>query len=388
MNSDPKDSGNLSGATAPGLGAFLRSERERRSLTLEQVASATRINLRVLQSLESDEYDSLPAKPFVRGFILSYARFIGLDGKEILLRWDPFLDVRMAGSAEKSSGLSGYAFDRREGGEQSRTYLSVIMGVVVVVGGLGLLIFKPVGRHSSHSKLDQLKEAPVTVASAEPDPTTQAVEPEVISPMTSPSATVASMDAIIASPSPSPSSSLSPRTLSAVSVEPSPIVTPSLAPQVSPSVTPNELTSATPDPAPSINPMDPLSSGVGIYRAKVKQRVILKALADVWVRYQSDDRPSMKFVLRKGRVLVLRAESKLVVQVSNPRALTANVNFGKDKEFSAVPSTFQSASGATWAFAESKLMGELKANDPFSGQSSLPKTQDPPPASDSDAISR
>jgi hypothetical protein len=68
--------------------------------------------------------------------------------------------------------------------------------------------------------------------------------------------------------------------------------------------------------------------------------------------------------------------------------MTANVNFGKDKEFSAVPSTFQAASGATWAFAESKLTGELKANDPFSGQSPLPKTQDPLPPADSDSISR
>jgi hypothetical protein len=115
-------------------------------------------------------------------------------------------------------------------------------------------------------------------------------------------------------------------------------------------------------------------------RAQVKRRVILKALADVWVRYQTDDRAAMKFILRKGKVLVLRGGSRIVLQVSNPKALSANINFGVDRDFSTVRPALQATTGETWLFGEGKDLEGLKKSDPFIGQSALPKTADPEPA--------
>ena len=75
-----------------GLGEYLRSEREKRHITIEQVASATKINIKLLHALESDNYDALPAKPFVRGFVTSYTCYIGLDPREVLTLFDLYLD--------------------------------------------------------------------------------------------------------------------------------------------------------------------------------------------------------------------------------------------------------------------------------------------------------
>src|SRR4051812_9740838 len=117
MSSD----GNLS------LGEYLRQERERRGITLEQVASATKIGIRQLHSLEGDQYADLPAKPFIRGFVNSYCRFIGLDSREVLTRFGSFVDQRSSQDRpNRDAGHSGYAFERREG-EQSRTILGVIL---------------------------------------------------------------------------------------------------------------------------------------------------------------------------------------------------------------------------------------------------------------------
>ena len=77
----------MSAETSQTLGEFLRHERERRGMTIEQVASATKINVRMLHALEADHFAELPAKPFVRGFVTSYCRFIGLTPKEILTRF-------------------------------------------------------------------------------------------------------------------------------------------------------------------------------------------------------------------------------------------------------------------------------------------------------------
>jgi len=66
------------------IGARLRHERELRGFSLEEVARATRIPLASLERVEADRFDDLPGEVFVRGFLKSYARAIGLEPDEIL----------------------------------------------------------------------------------------------------------------------------------------------------------------------------------------------------------------------------------------------------------------------------------------------------------------
>ena len=69
------------------LGTYLRQERELRQISLEEIAQTTRIPLRMLQHLEDDDHDSLPGEVFTRGFLKSYARSVGLDAEDVLLRY-------------------------------------------------------------------------------------------------------------------------------------------------------------------------------------------------------------------------------------------------------------------------------------------------------------
>lgn len=69
------------------LGHYLRSERELRQLSLEEIAQTTRIPLRMLQHLEADQHDQLPGEVFTRGFLKSYARSVGLPVDEVLSRY-------------------------------------------------------------------------------------------------------------------------------------------------------------------------------------------------------------------------------------------------------------------------------------------------------------
>lgn len=70
------------------IGQFLRSEREIRQLSLEELAQTTRIPLRSLQLLEEDRLDTLPGDVFVRGFVKSYAKAVGLGVDETLRRYE------------------------------------------------------------------------------------------------------------------------------------------------------------------------------------------------------------------------------------------------------------------------------------------------------------
>ncbi|MGB9698157.1 MAG: helix-turn-helix domain-containing protein [Thermodesulfobacteriota bacterium] len=66
------------------LGTYLRTERERKNISLEAIARATKITLKNLEALERDEWHLLPPPVFVRGFLRAYAHHVGLDAQKIL----------------------------------------------------------------------------------------------------------------------------------------------------------------------------------------------------------------------------------------------------------------------------------------------------------------
>jgi len=66
------------------FGECLRRERELRRISLRDVAEATKINVRYLEALERNDFTFLPAGAFTRGFIRSYARYIGTDENEMI----------------------------------------------------------------------------------------------------------------------------------------------------------------------------------------------------------------------------------------------------------------------------------------------------------------
>jgi transcriptional regulator with XRE-family HTH domain len=62
------------------IGEQLRRAREAKGLSLEDVASRTRIPIRHLQNIEREDWDALPATTYAVGFTRNYANAIGLDG--------------------------------------------------------------------------------------------------------------------------------------------------------------------------------------------------------------------------------------------------------------------------------------------------------------------
>jgi hypothetical protein len=59
------------GSRMPTVGETLRSAREQRGLTIEQVSHDTRISARFIEALEADRHQELPAPVYVRGFMLA-----------------------------------------------------------------------------------------------------------------------------------------------------------------------------------------------------------------------------------------------------------------------------------------------------------------------------
>lgn len=65
------------------LGKQLRLKRQAQALSLAEVAVKTRIQLRLLQAIESGDLEELPEPIYIQGFIKIYADALGLNGAEL-----------------------------------------------------------------------------------------------------------------------------------------------------------------------------------------------------------------------------------------------------------------------------------------------------------------
>jgi cytoskeletal protein RodZ len=69
------------------VGQYLRHEREAKQLNVEEIARATRVPMSSVERIESDQFDELPGEVFVRGFLKSYARALGISPDDVLARY-------------------------------------------------------------------------------------------------------------------------------------------------------------------------------------------------------------------------------------------------------------------------------------------------------------
>lgn len=65
-------------------GGALRAAREQAGLSVAEVAQSLKFSVRQIETLESDDYASLPGNTFVRGFVRGYAKLLKLDPEELL----------------------------------------------------------------------------------------------------------------------------------------------------------------------------------------------------------------------------------------------------------------------------------------------------------------
>lgn len=66
------------------IGEKLRLARETRGIALRDISEQTRISMRYLEAIETDDYRRLPGGIFNRSFIRAYAKFIGYDENDAI----------------------------------------------------------------------------------------------------------------------------------------------------------------------------------------------------------------------------------------------------------------------------------------------------------------
>jgi cytoskeletal protein RodZ len=92
---------------------YLQSTRLEKKISLEKVSEETRIGMGVLQIIEKEDLEALPAEVFVRGFLRSFAKAVGVDEGEAVRLYEARLNMENTlADAGSFSGRSSIKFWR------------------------------------------------------------------------------------------------------------------------------------------------------------------------------------------------------------------------------------------------------------------------------------
>ncbi len=266
----------------PTIGEDLRAARERKGLSLTEIAEKTRISHTFLKALEDDDYSVIPGDVFVVGFLRTYSKELGLSVKEILARYRelklppreaPVPDDKEVQHRPKPSLISishGKHQAERSAKKRSPIYLLIIalLFILAAITGITLLFSR--------------------------------------GPIKAPTPKLPALPALKA-PAPAPVAKKPPA-------------------QAMKAVTSFRNRTSTPRPAPK--------------SAQAAGPLVLKlfAVEDSYYSYRADNTSGMSGILKKGTTRVIRANRQIVLTLGNAGGVRAEFNgrkmgpFGKETE--------------------------------------------------------
>ncbi len=297
-------------------GLILKEAREAKGISIYEVSTATKINIKNILAMEEGAVEKLPPKTFLRGFVASYATYLQLDTASILKTFfeemgstRPEIEVREqyqvdpSKAAEKASGKGrdekSILTELTDHKKINYFKIAGIVGMLILILIIGLI-----KRKMDSYESESVNQTQAPAASPTPAPIEVTASP-------TPAATVA-----IATPTATPVATPTPTPTPAPTSTPTPTPTP--APTSTPKPTPSPASSPKASPSPSPSPTGKA------------QEVIIEALNDVDVSMQIDSEPEKKLTLNHDEVQSIKARRKVSLKFSDGGAVNLTIN-GKDR---------------------------------------------------------
>ena len=284
------------------LGHILRQERERRSLSVEEVAGRLKLMPRIVRAIEQADIEELPQAAYARGFVKAYGNLLELDPTLL------YAGIEDAWPDDFHQSPAPYesAEERQSSGKSRMT--AFISLVLILVAASGFWFARDLDLHLPSGILPKTDPV-ISVKSELPPP------------------------AVSARASLAPESSNQPavRQSSSPSVSPAPLALTPAAPGQSGSsavLADNRRT----ENIRSATPQAELSSaGSSAAPQDGLHKLIIIALAECWVHSNADNTDTRQFSLRKGDTFALTFSKKLVLKLGNAGGVRIRLD-GRDLE--------------------------------------------------------
>lgn len=285
------------------LGQLLRDKREEKRVSLEEVSVATKIGVRVLQAIEDGELDKLPPKAFVRGFIQSYAKYLNLDVKEILTKFQESVGT----TNPKSIPIPEV---NRIESSMPGSFRRILTGSLAVIAIITIIIIQRViSKREAEMKSGDVQaitgdDSPLLLKSS-PKPTPTPIEvPGALAPtptptpIESPRSTpqILAKPAVRGTPEPTPTPTPTPTPKPTPNITPKPTPTPKATSTPIPTPTPVATASATPAPTPEV---------------AVPQDIIIEALDKVTIKVTIDNKAPQEISMNADQIQTFKAKGKI-----------------------------------------------------------------------------
>jgi cytoskeleton protein RodZ len=150
------------------LGEKLRQAREERGISISEVAEQTRISPHYLELIENDDYRTLPGGIFNKGFVKSYAKYVGIDEVEALQDYSRLISSQ---SSETSEEPKTYRPEVLTDERSSSSFLPTLIFAAVILGLMTVGILALVNYLQSESAVvvtNNINQANSNAANANP----------------------------------------------------------------------------------------------------------------------------------------------------------------------------------------------------------------------------
>jgi cytoskeleton protein RodZ len=256
-------------SAAGSLGSHLRSLREAKQASLEDMARSTRVGIRHLEALEEERLADLPSPVFVRGFIRAYCGFLREDPQTALDRYQTLAGVQAAAAAASTPPRPRTTW--------ALSSVAVGLALLVILGG-SLLVLNLAMRRTGGTS--------VAATKIEAD--------ESAAPVSSPSPSIA--------PAPPPG--------------------PAVPQPAKPASVPDPVRlGSTPAPNPASSPLAKAEPSLG-----GPQRLLIRAVEASWIRVQTDDGRVVEELLPAGASREWATQRRFVVTIGNAGGVEVTLN--------------------------------------------------------------
>lgn len=300
--------------TLEELGALLRAERERRGLSIEDVSAHLKISVRKLRALEDGDASAMPHPAYVKGFVRSYATYLGMAASEVVEAMQ-VVSSHMPETTEENvrpvRPAPAPASSGKSGGSAIGRLLLLAVAVAALAGG-SYAVWKSGFLDALHSRQSDVIRPSL--------PMQDEARPAYV-------------------PAPAPAESAAPAAPAPAAPETPPVASAPATPPATPAAT------ATPATPPSSAPAapekvlvrtgdaEPVAATPPAQEEDVipqgQHKVVITATETCWIRSTADRTDTRQFSLGKGDTFALTFSQRLDLKLGNAGGVRIRYN-GKD----------------------------------------------------------